>query len=258
MSNKKLAPDHEIGIKEKRTTARLRAEDTAANSTSGVSGTLWRLLTNDGSQNSLVATMAHDIGLDIIEGRLKAGDDLNSVELAQRFSTSRTPAREALALLEKQGLVEIPARRRPRVRGANPAEIQNIYEIRAAMHGLVCELVTERASAEDIALLKQRFESMRSAAHAGEVHEYFLANMAFHDACTQVCGNPLLQRSLDSLGLITFNLRYRTLSHSGRVTQSLEDHSLLMRAFEERNPTLAASIIRSNIHSALRALQDRP
>jgi len=257
MSNDQPTPPPVTGIKAKRISVRRRADDTAAHSIAVIADTLRRLLTNDSPHDSLVVSMAHEVGLDIIEGRLKPGDDINSVELAQRFSTSRTPAREALALLEKQGLVEIPPRRRPRVRGADAAEIRNIYELRGAMHALVCELVAERAGDEDLAALRHKFEAMRQAAESGDVHDYFLANMAFHDTATQISGNPLLQRSLDSLGLITFNLRYRTLSQPGRIRQSLEDHSLLMRAFENRNPTLAAALIRSNIQSALKILQDR-
>lgn len=256
LENEKLPDDEVTGVKAKRISAQKRAEDNAAQSPTGMAGTLRRLLTSDGQSESLVISIAYELGLDIIEGRLKAGDDLNSVDLAERFSISRTPVREALALLEKQGLVEVPPRRRPRVRNPGIREIRNIYEIRAAMHALVCELVAQRATDEDLALLKQRFDAMREASESGNMHEYFLANMAFHDATTEICRNPMLQRSLDLLGLTTFNLRHQTLSQPGRIQQSLEDHAFLMRAFETRDPTLAASIIRSNIHTALKVLEE--
>jgi DNA-binding GntR family transcriptional regulator len=243
------------GVKAKRMSAQQRAEGNAAQTVSGVAATLRRLLTGENPSDSLVVSIAYELGLDIIEGRLKPGDDLNSVDLAERFSISRTPVREALALLEKQGLVEVLPRRRPRVRGVSIEELRNIYEIRAAMHALVCELVAERASDDDIALLRRAFEAMREAAESGDVHQYFVANMAFHDTATDICRNPMLQRSLDLLGLTTFNLRYQSLSQTGRIKRSLEDHCLLMRAFEERNPTLASAIIRSNIQSALKALE---
>lgn len=255
---KKIAAGHTAtGVKAKRMSAKLRAEGNAANSISAVAATLRRLLSLDTQHDSLVVSMAYELGLDIIEGRLQAGDDLNSVDLAQRFSTSRTPVREALALLERQGMVEVPPRRRPRVRVASMDEIRNIYEVRAAMHALVCELVAQRASNDDIALLRERFEAMRVAAEEDNVHDYFLVNMQFHDITLQACGNPLLQRTLDSLGLTTFNLRYQTLSQPGRIAQSLEDHSMLMRAFEDRNPVLAASIIRNKIQAALKVLQEK-
>ncbi|SAK50618.1 GntR family transcriptional regulator [Caballeronia glebae] len=231
------------------------AARTVSQAVSVVAETLRRLLTGENDSESLVVTIAYELGLDIIEGRLAPGDDLNSVDLAQRFAISRTPVREALALLEKHGLVEVLPRRRPRVRGVSIEELRNIYEIRAAMHALVCEIVAQRASDEDLALLRRGFEAMRDAAEAGDIHRYFLANMTFHETATDICRNPMLQRSLDMLGLTTFNLRYQSLSQSGRVKRSLEDHCLLMRAFEDRNPTLASAIIRNNIQTALKVLE---
>ena len=56
---------------------------------------------------SLVSNIACDVAAEIIEGQRSPGDDLNSVELSRRFRTSRTPIREALMLLEKEGLVQI-------------------------------------------------------------------------------------------------------------------------------------------------------
>lgn len=245
-----------VDIKGKRLSAQLRAEGNAAGSLVGVAATLKRLLSDDdGQHDSLVVSMAYELGLDIIEGRLQPGETVNSVELAERFSTSRTPVREALALLEKHGLVEVPPRRRPRVHKAGIEEIRNIYEVRAALHALACELVAKRATSELLAQLRQKFDDMLQAVEAGDVCAYFMANMAFHDVISGACGNPLLQRSLDSLGLIAFNLRHREHSKSGRMHQSLEDHSLLMRALADHNPVLAAAAIRSNIDAALRVLE---
>src|SRR3546814_1769546 len=80
--------------------------------------------------DSLVGRIAADVARAITEGRLTPGADLNSVELAARFGTSRTPVREALMLLEKEGLVEIPPRRRPRVRSEEQtSELQSLMRI---------------------------------------------------------------------------------------------------------------------------------
>src|SRR5688572_19053087 len=75
---------------------------------------LLRVLGRHGETRSIVDDIVLAIGTDIIEGRLKPGDDLNSVELARTFGSSRTPVREALLTLEREGFVELSARRRPR------------------------------------------------------------------------------------------------------------------------------------------------
>ena len=74
---------------------------------------LARMLNLHERREPLVVQVATWVGLGIIEGRLRPGQDLNSVDLSHRFNSSRTPVREALMLLEQEGLVEIRARRRP-------------------------------------------------------------------------------------------------------------------------------------------------
>src|SRR5688572_24453802 len=88
-------------------------------------------------RDSLVGKIAAEIGQEIAEGRLAPGAELNSVDLAARFGSSRTPVREALMLLEKEGLVEIPPRRRPRVARIDPNEIEDLYAIREALNELM-------------------------------------------------------------------------------------------------------------------------
>ena len=76
---------------------------------------LMRMLQRSMAGGSIADEIAVAVATEIIEGRLSPGDDLNSVDLARMFSTSRTPVREALLMLEREGFVEIAARRRPRV-----------------------------------------------------------------------------------------------------------------------------------------------
>ena len=101
-------------------------------------------------QDSLVGRIAGEVARAISEGELQPGADLNSVELASRFGTSRTPVREALMLLEKEGLVEIPPRRRPRVAQISLAEVEELYEIRSALNGLMMRQFVRNASDEEL------------------------------------------------------------------------------------------------------------
>ena len=105
---------------------------------------------------SLVGNIAATIASDIVAGRLRAGADLNSDELARRFQTSRTPVREALLMLEKEGLVEIESRRRPRVKRWTRSEVRELYLVRAALYALVAELIVANAPDEGAAWRERR------------------------------------------------------------------------------------------------------
>src|SRR5699024_1490648 len=100
---------------------------------------LVRSLGVDDRGESLVAQIAGDVGLRIIEGELLPGDEVNSVDLAKQFGTSRTPVREALLMLEKHRMVEVPARRRPRVSGFLDVPIRELYHARALLTGFMSD-----------------------------------------------------------------------------------------------------------------------
>src|SRR2546427_12914459 len=106
-----------------------------------------RVLENSDRTNPRVSSIAQQIGCSIIEGRLQPGDDLNPVDLSKQFQTSRTPVKEALLLLEKEGLVTIPPYRRPFVTRVSLEEAREIYQVRVNLLMLTAELIVNTGSA---------------------------------------------------------------------------------------------------------------
>ena len=207
-------------------------------------------------EDSLVGRIAVEVAQDIIEGELGPGYDLNSIDLAERFGTSRTPVREALLLLEKGGLVDIPARRRPRVVELSAASIAEIYTFRAELYALVAQRVAVLATVEQIAVLSQCLDRMRLAATSMNFDNYFWNNVLFHEQAAGFAQNPPLKRSIDGLGLQVLQLRHKSLSSPGRIEKSVEDHTRLLRAFVERDKHLASALCRSIILSAKKSLEE--
>jgi DNA-binding GntR family transcriptional regulator len=204
---------------------------------------------------SLVSQIACEIGAQIIGGVLQPGDDLNSVDLARRYKTSRTPIREAVMLLEKEGLVDVPPRRRPRVVRLAIPEIREIYRARAALLELIAADIARAAPAGDIASLRQDLDDMNECYLSGDLESYLWANIAFHDRNTQIAGNRTVKRIIDSLLLRTIPLRRLSLSQPMRLRDSFDDHVRLVKAYEDRDSNLAAALVRSNHMSALATLE---
>ena len=213
-----------------------------------------RMLRLTDRQESLVARIALDVGLRIIEGELPPGEDVNSVELSQRFDTSRTPVREALMLLEKQGLVEIPARRRPRVADVSEGPVEEIYTVRALLSSLAARRVCERATDEQLVELNEKLDVMREAVKSDDSHAYFWANVAYNDLVTEVTADSVLGDLLDSLGLSVLQLRHQSMTYPNRMAQSLADHERCYIAFCQRDADLAAALSSAIVHDAYRVL----
>jgi DNA-binding GntR family transcriptional regulator len=219
------------------------------------SGVLGRMLREGRLDSSLVDRMVEDLATRIIDGRLPPGADVNSVELARRYGSSRTPVREALLTLQREGLVDIPARRRPRVALVTSSQVREMYEVRASLHGLVSELIVQRADNSALAVLRGWQDKLRADAEHADVEAYFWHNVAFRQAEAEVAGNHQLTRLLSTLGLRTLQLRHLSLSFPGRLDRSVDDHDRLLTAYDDRDAALATAITKSIIMAGYRAIE---
>lgn len=215
---------------------------------------LARLLALDDREDSLVGQIALTLARSIIEGRLPPDYDLNSLELAKRFKTSRTPVREALIVLEQGGLVDIPPRRRPRVISLSEQQIYEIYTLRSQLNAILAERLARTITEEQLSVLEGTLARMASAVELASVHQYFWANVLFHEQSAALAGDATLKKSIDGLGIQVLKLRHSTMSVPGRMQRSLDDHRRLLTAYRENDSILAPALSQSIVMGALRAL----
>ena len=214
-----------------------------------------RVLGRSVDPESLVGSIAEWIGGAIIEDRLHPGDDLNSVDLAKHFDTSRTPVREALLILEKEGLVTMLPRRRPYVAHISLKEVCEIYQVRAHLLMLAAELIVNTASDEAIASLKAALLPIRELVAAHDVDGVFWASVAFRNQEADLCGNSQVKRILDSLGLRTLQLRHLSIRLGHQVEQRLSNRELLVEAYAARDAPLAVALTRSMVLRSLAIIE---
>ncbi|MFT4083496.1 MAG: GntR family transcriptional regulator [Nocardioides sp.] len=213
-----------------------------------------RLLRLEERREPAVAQVATWVGLGIVEGRLQPGQDLNSVELSNRFSSSRTPVREALMLLESEGLVEIRARRRPRVASFTPERIREIYFVRKHLLAVVGELVAAEVTEEWVDELRGRLESMQELVDRNDADEYFWRHVNLQRRYVEIAGNHILQEMLDTLALRTLVLQRAALSQEGRLAASIADQYRILDAIEGRDGELAAMLLARATDAALASI----
>lgn len=210
-------------------------------------------------RGSTVPSIADEIALavatEIIEGRLSPGDDLNSVDLARSFNSSRTPVREALLVLEREGFVEITARRRPRVARLLLREVRELYNLRAELYALVSRAVVQKASEADLETLRGHQRALEAAAADDDVDRYFWINVQFRNTEADIARDATLRRVLDSLGLRALQLRHLSLAQPGRLDPSVRDHARLLLAYEDRDGELASALTQSLVRAGYAAIE---
>jgi DNA-binding GntR family transcriptional regulator len=214
-----------------------------------------RIVVETHDRPSLVSRIACEVGAEIIENVRAPGQDLNSVELARRYKTSRTPIREALMLLEKEGLVYVPPRRRPRVAAFNLKEVREIYHLRSGLLARAAANVATEATEDDLALLRAGLSKMFTSHAKRDLDGYLWANVEFHNHLTNAARNRTAKRIIDSLLLRTLRLRRLSLAQPARLDKSVANHIQLVDAFEDRDAPLASALVHSNHLKAFVALE---
>ena len=184
----------------------------------------------------------------IITGELKPGQPLREMEIEADYGSSRGPVRESLRMLLQSGLVEMQPRRGFRVREYSPADVRNIYELRAALEGMVVAALQGRDLTPLCDTLRGRLKIMESHYKQSDTDEYFRENSRFHQCIIDFTGNKPISQVLFYVNEISLPVRYRLLREgfisSGR---SLDYHEEITFCLEARDIAAAKAVTEAHI-----------
>ena len=174
--------------------------------------------------SSLTGALERELEHLILTGDLKPGERLNEIQLSTRFGTSRGPLREATRSLQAKGLVDIIRNRGVFVRSVSPAEALEIYDVRAAIFGLVGRLLTDLVSDEMLAKLNDYLDQMDRIASSQNFDDYYPVNLAFHDYLVTSTGNKTLLQEYKGFVNKLHLCRARGLVQAGGLAVSNREH----------------------------------
>ncbi|MDR7529046.1 MAG: GntR family transcriptional regulator [Armatimonadota bacterium] len=183
----------------------------------------------------------------ILSGRLAPGQRLRERELEVMLGVSRTPIREALRRLEREGLVTTVPYRGPVVTLPTVEDARELYEARAALEGQAVALFTRRATPDAAARLRGFIADAERALARGQISGVLAANNAFHDELAAGCGNRLLASLIANLRDRIVLLRVQSLSAPGRPRRSVAEHRAIVRCIERGNARAARRLVEQHI-----------
>lgn len=186
----------------------------------------------------------------IVAGRLAPGQRLKEEELARELGMSRTPIREALLILQSDGLVESYPRRGAVVRSYAVEDLDDVYQLRAVLEGHAARRAATRISTEDIRRLEgscERFEQLRAA---DDLQDLVKENLFFHNVILDAAESTRLRGLVRKV--IEVPLVYKSY-YWYSVEQKLISqhyHRQLTRAFGTRDPERAEMIMKEHVLEA--------
>jgi DNA-binding GntR family transcriptional regulator len=157
---------------------------------------------------SASAAAAELIRKAIVDGRLDPGSRLKEEELARELGISRTPVREALLVLQAEGLIESTPNRGATVRSYDAADLDDLYQLRALLEGFAARLAAARITAEEVDRLRDSCERFVGLRADDDVTELVQENVRFHDVILSAAGSQRLAQMVR--GVIQLPLVYRS------------------------------------------------
>ena len=172
---------------------------------------------------------------------------LDERQLAQDLGISRTPVREAMVQLEREGFVRSVPRRGIYVARKTKREVVEMIVAWAALESMAARLITQYASDESIAMLRHMFTTFETGgAVVAHLDEYSEVNIEFHQTIIRLSGNSTLVQLAENLFTHMRMIRRKTIAEEDRAMQSIHDHMTIIEALEARDTERAARLVRDH------------
>ncbi len=171
---------------------------------------------------------------------------LDERKLAEQLGASRTPVREALARLAREGFVEVQPRKGVFLLRKSLPEVLEMVVVWAALESMAARLVTQLASDADIASLRALGVKHSESTGRAEISEYSAANILFHQRILELSQCVLLKSTADALLQHMHAVRRRAMNEGDRVNRSVVDHMAIIEAIENREGDLASMLVRDH------------
>lgn len=183
----------------------------------------------------------------IMQGELAPGTRLMEIGLSEQLGVSRTPVREAIRMLEKEGLAVILPRRGAHVAAVSPRQLEDMLEVRRTLETFSVNAAGSRISREQIEELKERNEKYKKAITSDDPVLIARVDHDFHAYITKIAGNEKIVSILSGLKEQLFRYTYLYAKHCDNISLSAREHEMICEAFSIGDNNRAVEIIKMHI-----------
>ncbi len=182
----------------------------------------------------------------IIEGTLRPGEKLLDGEMADYFSVSRTPVREAFQLLEEQKLIKSFPGKATIVTEIETENIDQWYKPLIALQRLAVNMATEKGTQSNFAELKAINIRFQQEAERKDISGITDLDKEFHDYIIKIAGNSYIMSFCDTLMSHVLRLEFMFFKKNIDISESVSEHEKLISAMERKDEFTADLIIQQH------------
>ncbi|MGN0343218.1 MAG: GntR family transcriptional regulator [Roseburia sp.] len=192
----------------------------------------------------------------ILKGELKPGERLMELKLASKLGVSRTPIREAIRMLEQEGLAVTIPRRGAVVAHMSEKDTEDVLQIRSALDELAVQLAADNMQPEQLEQLEQARQKFEDATRSKDIKLLAQMDVQFHDVIYQATGNPRLVVLLNNLREQMYRYRVEYLKDEKAYPKLLQEHQDIVDGLRQRDKEKVAEIMRRHVRNQAETVKD--
>lgn len=192
----------------------------------------------------------------ILRGELKPGERLMELQLAAQLGVSRTPIREAIRMLEQEGLAVTMPRKGAEVAKMTLKGMEDVLEIREALDILACQLACDRITDEVLVTLQEKKKAFEASLETKDVKIIADADISFHDVIYEATGNPKLIALLSNLREQIYRYRVEYLKAVDSYPILIKEHDDIYQSLVRHNREESTAAICEHVKNQAIAVKD--
>ena len=185
----------------------------------------------------------------ILRGELKPGERLMEIQLANKLGVSRTPIREAIRMLEQEGLAVTIPRKGAEVAKMTEKDMEDVLQIREALDELAAKIACEQISEEQLEELVATMHEFEESTKTDNVKKIAEADVKFHDIIYQSTGNPKLVNMLNNLREQMYRYRLEYIKDKTTHERLVQEHNRIIDAMQLGNVKEAKAAIKLHVEN---------
>ena len=191
--------------------------------------------------------VCHTLRRGIMQGDLKPGERLMEIKLANRLGVSRTPIREAIRMLELEGLVVMIPRKGAQVAEITEKDLKDVLEVRMGLEELAVKFACQRITEEQLDNLYHASRKFEEAVKREDLTELAQADVDFHDLIYKATGNERLVQLLNNIREQMYRYRVEYLKDEEIRGSLVQEHDTLLEKLSQRDLEGAKQVTQSHI-----------
>ena len=205
------------------------------------------------SRPTLVYAAAQVLRESILDGRFAPGERLFEAHIATKLGISRGPLREALQLLEQEGIVSNIPRRGKFVQQLDERDVDDLYTLRKVLEVFAVERVVGIGSDEELGRLELAVEAIRTSAEAGDARATARLDIAFHGTLYEMAHHSMLYKAWSEsiAGKLQILLNSTTRTHHD-LHEPIQKHEIIVKAIQARDMERARMEVAIHVEDARR------